>query len=137
MLTLEPAGDSHTVQRQSLPAGGAVAIPMEPYSSLGARSYQDLQLQATDMEWEDVDEDDPDFWEDLDEPYQCLILDGTCEDVWGNTHHINEEYQIYDLTEGTVGAVEPSMDEEESLELIAVELSRLRAVIDGFTNDDR
>lgn len=136
-LTLEPAGDSHTVQRQSLPAGGAVAIPMEPYSSLGARGYQDLQLRATDMEWEDIDEDDPDFWEDLDEPYQRLTLEGTCEDVWGNTHHITEEYQIYDLTEGTAGAVEPSMDKEESLEQIAVELSRLRAVIDGFTDDDR
>jgi hypothetical protein len=136
-LTLEPAGESHRVQRQSISAGGAVAIPSEPYSSLGARGYQDLQLYATDMEWADVDEDDPNFWEDLDKPYQRLTLEGTCEDVWGNTHHINEEYQIYDLTEGTVGAVEPSMDEAESLELIAVELSRLRAAIGESANDDR
>ncbi|WP_232700816.1 hypothetical protein [Halobacterium wangiae] len=136
-LTLEPAGESRTIQRQSLPAGGAVAIPSEPYSSLGDQCYQDLQLQAADVDWENVDEDDPDFWENLDEPYQYLKLEGTCEDVWGNTHRINEEYQVYDLTEGTVGAIEPSMDEEASLELIAVELSRLRGTIDQLTKDDR
>jgi len=136
-LTLEPKGESHPVQWQSLAPQQELAISNEPLSSIADREYTSLQVQGADVDLETV-EDDEAFWEELgDHPYDELHMEGTCEDVWGNSKEVDETYDVWNLTQAMVGTVPSTMDEESSLELVAVELSRLRRLIeeDAETSD--
>lgn len=46
--------------------------------------------------------------------------------MWGTECEIEEEYDVFTLTEGFGGGVPPNMDEATSLETVAIELSRIR-----------
>jgi hypothetical protein len=134
-LTLEPKGESHRVQWQSLAPQQEIAIPAEPFSSIADREYLDLQLQGADIDWESV-EDDEEFWDEFDDyPYEQLRMTGSCEDVWENLQEVEERYDVWNLTEAMVGTVPSTMEEKSSLELVAVELSSLRALVEDTVKE--
>lgn len=129
-LSLVPDGVAHGIRHQSIPAGESVAVPAEPFSSIGDRGFLELQAEGIDIEWDETEDDDEEFWEEREFPYERLQMTGTCEDVWGNTYPIEEEHQAFDLTEGFGDAVSPTVDAEASLELVAIELQRIRRLLD-------
>lgn len=125
-LSFQPVDDRRRIQRQSLPAGEKIALVEEPFSSIGDRRFGDVQLQYSDLE---EPENDSELAETMYEnpPAERLQMEGSCEDVWGTEYTIEEEYMVYDLTEGFGDAVPPTMDESQSLETIALELQRIRS----------
>lgn len=102
LTSLLPANESVRVKRQSVPSGSAIAITAEPFSSLADRTFQDLQLESERIDLYEVE--DENIWDGLDEyPYEELVLDGVCEDAWGNTRNIYERYELWDLMEAVEG----------------------------------
>jgi len=129
-LRFEPKGESHRVQWQSLAPRQEIAITAEPFASIADRKYLDLQLQGSDIDWESI-ENDEEFWDEFDDyPYEQLRMTGSCEDVWGNSQKIEQRYEVWNLTEAMVGTVPSTMREKASLELVAVELSSMRALLE-------
>lgn len=134
-LTLEPEGDSRTVQWQSLAPGQEIAITVEPFSSIADREYIGFQLYGIDttsevMLEEDALPDDPDEF-----PYQTLTMVGTCEDAWENRQDVDEEYDVRNLTEAMVGTAPSTMDEAMSLESLAIDVDRIRAHLEDAEDD--
>lgn len=62
-------------------------------------------------------------------------MNGSPEDVWGNSREIEERYDVWNVTEAMVGTVPSAMAEKSSLELVAVELSSIRALVEGAVNE--
>lgn len=105
-LTFEPKGDSHQITWHSLIPHQEVVITTAPFSMIADREYLDLQLQATDRDLEETQNDD--FWEGFDGyPYEQLHMTGSCEDIWGNTEKIDEQYDVRTLTETVVDTAPP------------------------------
>ena len=103
-LILRPKDDTHRVQLQSLAPRQEIAIFAEPFSSIAAQEYIDLQLQGADIDWNKV-EDEEKFLSEFDEyPYERLIMSGSCCDIWGTEQQINETYDVWNLTEVLGGA---------------------------------
>jgi len=136
VLRLNPAGDRYRIKRQSLPSAGDLSIPVEPLSSLGDRRFLDVQMDGLDIDWAEHEEvADDDFWENTEYPYQELVIDGMCEDIWGNRIRIEQTYDVWDLTEGFGDATPSSMAVDSSLQLLAIELSRIRRVLEHGSSE--
>lgn len=127
-LTLEllPAGRTHSITHQSLPAGSQLAIHVEPFSSIADRGYGDLQIEGAKFSGIEITEGE-EFWENLDDPYERLVMRGRCENIWGQECEIKEEYSVFALTEMYGGAVPPNLEEAQSLEWIAMEIREIRS----------
>lgn len=134
-LTLLPSGLTHTIREQSLPSGESISIPAEPFSSIRDRGFLELQEQGLDFDWDDVD-DYEEFWEEQDFPYETLRMTGTVEDVWGNTHEVDVEYDVWNLTQELQGAVSLTLDMEQSLDSIARELRQIRKHLSSPTGTE-
>lgn len=73
-LSLVPEGVTHGIRHQSIPAGESIAVPAEPFSSIGDRGFLELQAEGVDIDGDEID--DEEFWEDRDFPFERLQMTG-------------------------------------------------------------